>query len=132
MLQASSADASYLVLGLGRLGLQPEYACVRSSDDEESPVTSARSGVPRLRKILQIASALTLVCKIVYLFVIFPITHSLLLLLKYFTPAQEMGSATPLGVEQLAACGGRGAYKGNVWRDLRSGARASETAIWLQ
>ena len=39
---------------------------------------------------------------------------------------EEMGSATPYGVEQLAACGGRGAYKGNMWRDLRSGARGSD------
>ena len=49
-----------------------------------------------------------------------------------FNDHQEMGSATPHGVEQLAACGGRGAYKANMWRDLRSGAQASEKASWLQ
>ena len=41
-----------------------------------------------------------------------------------------MGAATPRGVEQLAACGGRGVYKGNMWRDLRSRAHESEMVIW--
>ena len=32
---------------------------------------------------------------------------------------QELGTATPQSVESLAACGARGVFQQNMWRDVR-------------